>query len=281
MPAVRLEASAPALLLLSFALPAAPARAQEPPPLPAIMRAHTPSAACSAFLPEDRPACAARLTEYQKAVAALEAKRAEAAPAEACRLHCDVLAEHWKLRDETKGWSVRAVRTMASGAWERRNAELASLEGRRRALSEERAAVAAELADLRKGRVVYFYENTETGEVAEHTERFEAEPPLRFAGERRAPQLDGGRRRMAEREARMAELDAQLQALAREPAPAPGAEAAAQAEAPPPDAAAERMIASLWADHCSAREAADWIAACRAGCGPSAAARPAPRDCAP
>jgi len=148
-------------------------------------------------------------------------------------------------------------------------AELAEIDTCRAGPAAERDQLAAELEDLRKGRVIQLYQNIETGAIVERAGHFfEPRPPLRHVGERRGPQMAGGLRRIAEGEARIAKLDAELGEI--------DAERARLDPVNGPSDATEQMIQSLWGNDCDEAEAQAWSAECRR-CGRGAAtARPCP-----
>ena len=216
----------------------------------------SPAATCAAFLPEDRPQCEERVRHHLARMDELRRQQAGGETGEGCDLHCDVYQEMWRLRNDTKGWSIRAIRAVTGDARAQRAAELAGLDARRAGLTAERDPLAAELEDLRKGRVIQLYQNSETGAIVEHSGRFfEPSPPLRHVGDRRAPQMAGGLRRIAEGEVRLGELDAELAELDAERARLDPRNA-------PPDAT-ERVIQSMWGNDCNELEAQAWLADCR------------------
>lgn len=179
-----------------------------------------PYAGCeNASLGEPHPACE-RLPE---------ADRAECREL-AARYEC--LSDHWQetqaclARCEAKSagqdfnaWLLETYRRVvednyAEGLLARRQSEEEA-----EALMDERQTLAEEIADAERGRQVYYYENTNSGEIVSHFgEYFDPVPPLVYRGDGRLPLNARERAKVEEKKARLAEIEAEIAATLEEQA---------------------------------------------------------------
>lgn len=187
--------------------------------VPPLARSEPHPGCENASLGEPHPACE-RLPE---------ADRAECREL-AARYEC--LAEHWQ---ETEGCLARCEAKSAGqdfNAWlletNRRvtgDNYAAALLARRQseeeaeALMAERQTLAEEIADAERGRQVYYYENTNNGEIVSHFgEYFDPVPPLVYRGDGRLPLNARERAKLEEKQARLAEIESEIAEVLQEQA---------------------------------------------------------------
>lgn len=122
------------------------------------------------------------------------------------------------------------------------------------------------IADMERGRLVHYYENTNTGEVVEHFgEQFEPVPPLVYRGDGRLPLNAAERARLSERRAERQDLLAQREAILNQSQ----AQAERSAEL---NAWYSKALGEVWelpptaAMWCTRETAVDRYAACRREC---------------
>ncbi len=179
-----------------------------------------PFAGCEgASLAEPHPACE-RLPEAERAECRELAGRYECLldhwnKTEACLARCEAKSAG----QDFNAWLLETNRQVTENNYAAALLARRQSEEEAEALMAERGTLAEEIADAERGRKVYYYENTNSGEIVSHFgEYFDPVPPLVFKGDGRLPLNARERARVEEKKTRLAEIEAEIAEVLQEQA---------------------------------------------------------------